>query len=217
MKKKGGAALKSETLGGYTYRWDDGCFPLSADSLALGEFCTLKSGQRVLDLGCGAGLLLLLAAQREPGTELFGVEHDPHAAALARENLRENGLAGTVLTADFTQAALLSGFDLVLTNPPWYPQGSGGVGGAGRMERCPLPELCAIAVKALKGKGRLALCYPPERLVDLLCALRGAGLEPKRLRFCRHRRDKKPSAVLAEGVKGGRPGLEVLPDLLYDD
>lgn len=217
MKKKGGAALKSETLGGYTYRWDDGCFPLSADSLALGEFCTLKSGRRVLDLGCGAGLLLLLAARREPGTELFGVEHDPHAAALARENLRENGLAGTVLTADFTQAALPSGFDLVLANPPWYPQGSGAAGGAGRMESSPLPELCAIAVKALKSKGRLALCYPPERLVDLLCALRGAGLEPKRLRFCRHRRDKKPSAVLAEGVKGGRPGLEVLPDLLYDD
>lgn len=217
MKKKGGAALKSETLGGYTYRWDDGCFPLSADSLALGEFCTLKSGQRVLDLGCGAGLLLLLAARREPGTELFGVEHDPHAAALARENLKENGLAGTILTADFTQAALPSGFDLVLANPPWYPQGSGGVGGAGRMESCPLPELCAVAAKALKSKGRLALCGPAERLVDLLTAFRGAGLEPKRLRFCRHRRDKKPSAVLAEGVKGGRPGLEVLPDLLYDD
>lgn len=217
MGEKGGAALKSETLGGYTYRWDDGCFPLSADSLALGEFCTLKSGQKVLDLGCGAGLLLLLAARREPGTELFGVELDPHAAGLARENLRENGLAGTILTADFARAELPSGFDLVLSNPPWYPQGSGAAGGAGRMERCTLPELCKAAAKALKSKGRLALCYPAERLVDLLSTLRGAGLEPKRLQFCRHHRDKKPSAVLAEGVKGGRPGLEVLPDLLYDD
>lgn len=209
--------MKSEDLGGYAYRWDDGCFPLSCDSLALGEFCTLKPGQRVLDLGCGAGLLLLLAARRTPDVQLFGIELDPHAAALARENLVNNGLSGTILTADYTQAGLPDGFDLVLSNPPWYPENTGVEGGAGRMERRPLPELCAAAAKALKGKGRLALCCPAERLTDLLCALRGAGLEPKRLRFCRHRPDKKPSAVLAEGVKGGRPGLEVLPDLLYGE
>lgn len=209
--------MKSETLDGYTYRWDDGCFPLSADSLALGKFCTLKSGQRVLDLGCGAGLLLLLCARRTPDAALFGVELDPHAAALARENLSQNGLDGSILTADLARAELPVGFDLVISNPPWYPNGSGEAGGAGRMENCPLPQLCGVAAKSLKGKGRLALCYPSERVVDLLSALRGAGLEPKRLQFCRHRPDKKPSAVLAEGVKGGRPGLEVLPDLIYGE
>ena len=47
-----------------------------------------------------------------------------------------------------------------------------------------------------------------------VCALRGAGLEPKRLQFCRHSPDKPPYAVLAEAVKGGRPGLAVLPDKL---
>ena len=208
--------MKSETLGGFTYRWDDGCFPLGADSLALGEFATLKSGQRVLDLGCGAGLLLLLAARRERCAARFGVELHPHAAALARENLACNSLAGTVLTADYAQAELPGDFDLALSNPPWYSERSGAVGGAGRMETQAIPELCAAAAKALKSKGRLALCYPPERLADLLAALREAGLEPKRLQFCRHRLDKKPSAVLAEGVKGGRPGLEVLPDLLYE-
>lgn len=209
--------MKSETLGGYTYCWDSGCFPLSADSLALGEFCTLKAGQRVLDLGCGAGLLLLLAARRSPDAALFGVELDSHAAGLARKNLEDNGLAGIILTADLTQADLPTGFDLVLSNPPWYPQGSGAQGGAGRIEHCPLPVLCATAAGALKNKGRLALCCPAQRLVDVLSSLRGAGVEPKRLQFCRHRRDKAPSAVLVEGVKGGRPGLDVLPDRLYGE
>lgn len=212
-REKGGGALKSERLGEYTYRWDDACFPLGADSLALGAFCTLKPGQRVLDLGCGAGLLLLLCERREPDSFLFGVEVDPHAAELARENLHENGLAGTILTADLAQAALPVDFDLVVSNPPWYPSGSGAEGGAGRMEGCKLQTLCAVGAKALKTKGRMALCYPPERLVELLCALRGAGLEPKRLKLCRHRPDKKPYAVLVEAVKGGKPGLEVLPDL----
>ena len=75
---------KREQLGPYAYRWDERCFPLGADSLALGEFCTLRKGNRVLDLGCGAGLLLLLFARPGGGASLCGVELDPAAAGLAR-------------------------------------------------------------------------------------------------------------------------------------
>lgn len=206
--------MEKEQLGPYTYRWDGDCFPLGADSLALGGFCTLKGGWRVLDLGCGAGLLLLLCARRQEGLTLSGVEWDPHAAALARENLAENGLKGQILTCDLRAMSLDKPMDLVISNPPWYPQGSGKEGGPGRMEDCTLPQLCTAAAGTLKPKGRFALVHRPERLTDLLCALRGAGLEPKRLRLCRHSPDKPPYAVLIEAVKGGHPGLDILPDLI---
>ena len=206
--------MEKEQLGPYIYRWDGDCFPLGADSLALGGFCTLKGGWRVLDLGCGAGLLLLLCARRQEGLTLSGVEWDPHAAALARENLAENGLKGQILTCDLRTMSLDKPMDLVISNPPWYPQGSGKEGGPGRMEDCTLPQLCTAAAGTLKPKGRFALVHRPERLTDLLCALRGAGLEPKRLRLCRHSPDKSPYAVLIEAVKGGHPGLDILPDLI---
>lgn len=201
-----------EQLGPYVYRWTEDCFPLGADSLALGEFCTLKPKDRVLDLGCGAGLLLLLCARREGELSLFGAELDPTAAALARENLAENALEGEVLTGDLREVPLPGDMDLVISNPPWYPKGSGREGGPGRMEGCTLPELCQGAAKALKPKGRFALVHSPERLTDLLTELRRAGLEPKGLQFCRGRADKPPYAVLIEAVKGGRPGLRILPD-----
>ena len=206
--------MEKEQLGPYIYRWDGDCFPLGADSLALGGFCTLKGGWRVLDLGCGAGLLLLLCAGRQEGLTLSGVEWDPHAAALARENLAENSLKGQILTCDLRAMSLDKPMDLVISNPPWYPQGSGKEGGPGRMEDCTLPQLCTAAAGTLKPKGRFALVHRPERLTDLLCALRGAGLEPKRLRLCRHSPDKSPYAVLIEAVKGGHPGLDILPDLI---
>ena len=201
--------MKAEQLGPYMYRWDEKCFPLSADSLALGEFCTLKKGDRVLDLGCGAGLLLLLCARREPDLTLLGVEVDPQAAQLARENLISNGLVGTVLTADLREGELPKA-DLVISNPPWYPQGQ--KGDRAHVEGCTLAELCRAAAGALGPKGRFALVHQPQRLTDLLCALRGAGLEPKRLQFCRHAPEKEPFAVLVEGVKGGKAGVKVLPD-----
>ena len=105
-------------MGPYRYRWTEHCFPLGADSLALGEFCTLRPRDRVLDLGCGAGLLLLLCKERERSVSLFGVEIEPRAAELARENLAENGLAGEILTADLRTCPLPRA-DLVVSNPPY--------------------------------------------------------------------------------------------------
>ena len=48
------------------------------------------------DLGCGAGALLLLLAARVSPLALSGVEYCPEDAALARQNLAENGLEGPV-------------------------------------------------------------------------------------------------------------------------
>jgi len=203
----------TEQLGPYTYRWDETCFPLGADSLALGDFCTLRPRDRVLDLGCGAGLLLLLCARREPQAALTGIEIDPRPAALARENLAANGLTGTILTGDLRETPLPPA-DLVVSNPPWYPQGSGREGGPGRMERCPLPDLCRAAAAALVLRGRFALVHRPERLTEVFAALREAGLEPKRLQLCRHAPQKPPYAALVEAVKGGSPTLTILPDRL---
>lgn len=206
--------MKTEQLGPYTLTLSERCFPLGSDSLALGEFATLRPGWRVCDLGCGGGTLLLLLARREPTLALTGVELDPDAAQCARDNLTRNELAGEVLAADLREKGLLpnEGFELVVSNPPYFPVGAGASGGAARSEEhCTLDELCAAANRLLKTGGRFALVHRPERLTDLLCALRAHRMEPKRLQFLSCASDRPPSAVLLEAVKNGGAGLEVLP------
>lgn len=204
----------TEQLGPFTFVLPGGCFPLGEDSLALGAFARLRPGWRACDLGCGGGALLLLLAAREKTLSLTGVELDGLAAQAARENLARNGLAGEIVTGDLGEKGLLpnEGFELVVSNPPWFPLGSGASGGAARSEEAlTLPELCAAANRLLKTGGRFALAYPPARLCDLFCSLRERRLEPKRLQLLSHSPDSPPSAALVEAVKNGKPGLEILP------
>ena len=57
----------------------------------------------------------------------------------------------------------------------------------------------------------------PERLTDLLCALRANGLEPKRLRFVCKTAADAPSLVLAEARRGGKPGLTIEAPLILQN
>ena len=205
--------VRAEQLGPYTLSWPQGVFPLGGDALALGRFASVKPGQRVCDLGTGSGALLLLLARRVEGLSLTGVELDPLSARTARENLEANRLPGEVVTGDLRTVPLSAGsFDLVVSNPPYFPVGSGKSGGPARSEEhCSLDELCAAAGRLTKNGGRFALCHRPERLADVVCCLRAHGLEPKRLKLMSHAPGHPPSLLLVEAVRQGKPGLRIEP------
>ena len=203
---------KLEQLGPYQLEQRPGVFPLGSDTLALGRFATVRKGWRVCDLGTGSGVLLLLLAAREPQLELFALDQDQAAADLAEHNLQHNGLEGQIWTGSWSQTPYQPGsFDLVVSNPPYYAPGSGKDGGPARMEREELDALCRAAARLLRNGGRFALSFPTQRMVDLLEAMRRWDLEPKRLKLLSHTPTKPPYALLVEGVRQGKPGLQVLP------
>jgi release factor glutamine methyltransferase len=87
---------------------------------ALATFPDRTAVRTVLDLGTGTGCLLLAALTEFDAAEGVGVDHVPEAAALARENAHQFGLAGRArLVVGCWAASLASQFDLVLCNPPY--------------------------------------------------------------------------------------------------
>ena len=204
--------MHEEQLTPYTLQWPEGVFPLGSDTLALGEFATLRPNWRVCDLGTGSGALLLLLKRRQENISLTGVEIDPLSAKTARKNLEHNQIPGHVLLGDLRTLSLpAGGFDLVISNPPYFSVGSGDSGGPARSEEhCSLEELCACAGRIVKNGGRFALCHRPERLADLMCTLRKYGLEPKRMKLLAHSPAHPPFLVLLECVRQGKPGLEIV-------
>lgn len=73
-------------------------------------------GKRILDAGCGCGILSLLAAALLPGAEVTGVSYIPEETALASTFAKELGLGNiTFVTGDILQAPLeAEPFDTVL-------------------------------------------------------------------------------------------------------
>lgn len=86
-------------------------------------------GGRVLEVGCGRGIALPVLAERLRPSELVGVDFDPELVAIARERVRQAGLAATVLEGDLRALPLDDeSFDLVIDFGTCYHVGGGSVG-----------------------------------------------------------------------------------------
>ncbi|ULH16610.1 class I SAM-dependent methyltransferase [Deinococcus sp. KNUC1210] len=105
------------------------------------------AGQRVLDLGCGAGVIGAWAAQR--GAHVTLLDADLSSVRSAEATLHASGLSGRVLHSDVDAALDDTGYDLVLSNPPFH------VGRGVVLDVA--AEFIAAAGRRLRPGGRLVL------------------------------------------------------------
>ncbi len=82
------------------------------------ESTTFVAGGKVLDLGCGAGVVGIVAARC--GAEVTALDNDLTAVELARANAVRNGVEMKVVTSDGFRDLATSGFDQILINPPYH-------------------------------------------------------------------------------------------------
>jgi 16S rRNA (guanine1207-N2)-methyltransferase len=81
----------------------------------------VHAGDRVLDLGCGAGVVGLALASREPAAMVHGVDSHARAVECTLAGARLNGLRN--LTGELNASGLFGdpgSFDGVVANPPYY-------------------------------------------------------------------------------------------------
>ncbi len=192
---------------------------------------------RAADLGCGCGAVAVLLARRLPAADLTGVELVPRIAAVAARNARLDGLDARVrfVRGDVRRLAVPQPdgpfphgrFDLVVSNPPYrLPTTAAPAGPAAPPElvvareevACSLDDLVLAAATLLKPRGRLVLVHGPDRLPDLMEALRRRHLEPETLRMVLSAEGRAPSCLLVSATANGRPGgFRILPPLVVRD
>ena len=193
------------------------------DAALLAAACDAADRARVLEAGCGAGGALLAAATRRQGARFVGLERDPAAAALARQNVEANQLQTRVeiLEGDVAlpfKRLGLPPFDAVMANPPFFDDPM--------TLRAPAPEktgawmadggLAAwtgFLLKAVREGGAITLIHRADRLADIL-----ALLAPKagsvQIRPIHPRADAPAKRVLVRAIKTGKAPLMLLPPLV---
>ncbi len=206
---------------GFTLNIANGTFPLSTDSMLLGDFTRLPKNARVLDLGSGCGTLGSLLCAKDAHCTVTGIELDESAHAAAMENIQRNGFTSRLssICADLRTVALPPGhFHVCVSNPPYFSGGpaSQATPLARREDCCTTEDLFRTAAQALRYGGDFFLVHRPEKLAQLCAVGTNAGLEPKHLRLVRHRENGPISLILLQCRKGGKPGLKIDEIFLFD-
>ncbi|MCQ4022943.1 MULTISPECIES: tRNA1(Val) (adenine(37)-N6)-methyltransferase [unclassified Ruminococcus] len=198
------------------------------DTVLLANFSKPKEWENVCEFGSGCGAIALIWCREKPPKHITAVELQSDGADMIRRSTAHNGLERRidVLNDDLRSLTSLSpgSFDLIACNPPYKQQGGGIINtNEGKLlarheYTCTIEDVCRSAARLLRFGGRLCLCQRPERLSDVICAMRESGIEPKRLRLIQQRKTKAPKLFLIEGKKGGKSGGLVVNDtLLIED
>lgn len=100
------------------------CFsPAAIDkgTLSLLAVAKFQPEQKVLDLGCGYGVVGITAAQKIDDTHIVMSDIDDNALKLARRNSGENGVPGVkIVQSNGFESITDTDFDWILSNPPYH-------------------------------------------------------------------------------------------------
>ncbi|HLC50410.1 MAG TPA: methyltransferase [Candidatus Nanoarchaeia archaeon] len=88
-------------------------------TLALAESMVILPDSKVLDMGCGIGILGIAAAKLFDAS-VFMSDINKRAVTLAKKNLGLNKVKGTILQGNLFEKVTDDDFDVILSNPPQH-------------------------------------------------------------------------------------------------
>ncbi len=189
------------------------------DAFLLADFSGYRQKDTVCDLGTGCGIIPLIMQKKMPPAVTYAVDIQEGAIEQLRFGLERSETTGIVpVCADLKElweGAPLDRCDLVTCNPPYKAANAGfeSVIDAQKIARheimCDIDDVCRAAERLLKFGGRLCVCNRPERLADVISAMKNHNIEPKRIRFVSKTPDDAPWLFLVEGKKGSKPFMKV--------
>lgn len=198
------------------------------DAFLLAAFAKPRPHGRAVELGTGTGIVSLLLAGRSRFASIHAVEVQKDFSELARRNVELNHMGDRISVhhADLRRIRpedVGGEVDAVLANPPYMRTDTGKKNESDRKYIARhevfggIEDFCLGASRLLKHGGSFYCVYRPDRLSDLMAAMRQSRLEPKMMVFVHADKESEPSMVLISAKKGGATGMRILAPLLLHD
>lgn len=209
---------------GYRIIQESDSFCFGTDAVLLSDFAKIKSGERVVDLCCGNGIIPILLFAKYNPSHVIGIEIQKSSAALAMRTAELNNMKKkiSIICDDLKNAKnhIEKPVDVVTCNPPYTEWGGGYVNESdtkmiARHEIfCKLPDIFRSANDILKFAGRFYMVHKSERLAEIISIAKEYGLEPKELQFQHGAIDRNSKLMLISFLKGGKPQMTVYPPII---
>ncbi len=203
---------------------DSDLFNFSIDSILLAHFVTINYKDKMICDLCSGNAPIPLYLTLRTKAKIIGVEVLKESYELANMSIKYNHFEDQIIMyndnlIDIHKKIGSDKFDVVTINPPYFKIGENNINpndfkAVARHEiYAKLDDIIKEASILLKQKGRLAMVYHPNRLIELIDTLRKYKIEPKRIQFIYPKKDRACNHVLIEGVKEGNHQMKILPPI----
>ncbi len=200
-------------------------FRFSVDAVILSDFFSPTKKGKILDIGCGNGIIPILLYSKGKGEEITGIEIQEENCELALKNVKLNNLEEYIKIEndDVKEYSKGNTFDYIISNPPYMEvdgkkQNILSCKSIARHElTLNLYDLIRNAKRLLKPVGSITLVHRSYRFTDISRILEDCGFSLKRVRFVYYSKDRNSNLVLVEAFKGKKCKLEIEPPLFLEE
>lgn len=160
----------------FRIRHDRCAMKVGTDGVLLGAWATVPQSGKILDIGCGSGLISIMIAQRSQAN-VTGIELDKDAAKQAVENSNESPFSNrlNIVCDDVNEFFSLEKYDCIVSNPPFFNEQTTAPEAARRKARSTAEGLTHLALlncvrRLLKREGKFSTIVPyptAQRLISM--------------------------------------------------
>jgi tRNA1Val (adenine37-N6)-methyltransferase len=164
----------------FTIQQEHAAMKVGTDGVLLGAWASVPApGSRVLDIGCGTGLIALMLAQRTKNVVVDALEIDPSSARQASENFQNSPWKDRLhcipsSIQDYSSQCRFR-YDLIICNPPFFSASAKTPSKERNLARhddsLSLEDLFRCAVTLMKSTSMISLILPVDKetqAIDLI-------------------------------------------------
>ncbi len=204
-------------------------FKFGTDAVLLSDFAKKTKAKSILDLCTGSGVIPILMSAKSKAKNIWGLEINEETADMASRSVSLNCLEEKIKIVcgdlkNSTKYFTPHSFEAVTINPPYMKANTNVLNEhdlktiARHEVLCNIDDCMEACAKMLTFKGELYMVHRPNRLSDIITAMKNNHIEPKLLRFVHSTQNAEPSMLLILGTYHGGIDLKILPPLfLYND
>lgn len=156
------------------------------DAVVLGAWANLpENSKRVIDVGCGCGVISMMIAQRYPQVSVMGIDIHDESILECKNNFSSCQWSDRLLAIKEDFLNIKGMFDYVISNPPYFEDGLKNINSARLIARHQGNLNPTVLIKngcnVLTPNGKIGIVVPYHALNQLLHNIEGVTVRPSRI------------------------------------